>query len=115
MRNIKGFNILLDLHGCPIENLEKVSSLKEIITKAGEKAGFTIIGEKFHQFEPRGVTGIVLLASSHISVHTWPEFNFVAVDIYSCKGKEAAKKSAKYLIEFFKPKNYEIKEVERYR
>ncbi|OGI15341.1 S-adenosylmethionine decarboxylase proenzyme [Candidatus Micrarchaeota archaeon RBG_16_49_10] len=115
MRDLEGYNILLDLYDCPVENLEKVSSLKKILGESATKAGFTVVGRKFHQFKPKGATGIVLLASSHISAHTWPELRFVAIDVYSCKGKDSAKKAVKHLIDFFRPKSYEIREIERFR
>ena len=47
-------------------------------------SGLTVVGDSFHQFEPQGVTGTVLLAESHIAIHTWPEAGFVTVDVYVC-------------------------------
>ena len=47
-------------------------------------SGLTVVGESFYQFEPQGVTGTVLLAESHIAIHTWPEAGFVTVDVYVC-------------------------------
>ena len=51
---------------------------------AARDSGLTVVGESFYQFEPQGVTGTVLLAESHIAIHTWPEAGFVTVDVYVC-------------------------------
>ena len=115
MRKIKGFNILLDLHNCNEKKMNDILTIKEKILEFAESSGFKVVGEKYHLFKPHGFTGILLLASSHVSIHTWPELNFIAIDIYSCKGKYAAKKLSKKLIKFFEPKSFEIKEVIRFR
>ena len=52
---------------------------------AGTASGLNIVGEVFQQFQPQGVTGTVLLAESHLAIHTWPEEGFVTVDVYVCK------------------------------
>jgi len=58
--------------------------LRDLCVDAARKAGLTVVGECFFQFEPQGVTGTVLLAESHIAIHTWPESGFVTVDVYVC-------------------------------
>ena len=115
MTIVKGFHVLADLYNCPAKPLKKATTLRSILIKAAEKAGFNIVGESFHQFEPFGATGIILIANSHISAHTWPELGFVALDIYSCDGKEKAKKATEFLVKAFKPKRNKIKEVKRFR
>ena len=115
MEEIKGFNILLDLHDCDQDKLDNYKEIKENLSAIVKKSDFKIVGEKYHKFKPYGVTGVILLASSHVSVHTWPELGFVAVDIYSCKGFENAKKIADDLIKFFGAKRVESKEIVRFR
>lgn len=112
---MKGYHILVDLQGCPPENLERVASLRKVLLKAAEEAGFTVVGKSFHQFNPGGATGVILLASSHISAHSWPEFSFVALDIYSCSGKAKAKRAAEFLVKAFKPKKVFVRELERFK
>jgi S-adenosylmethionine decarboxylase proenzyme len=58
--------------------------LRALCVTAAEKAGLTVVGDRFFQFEPQGVTGTVLLAESHLAIHTWPEEGFVTVDVYVC-------------------------------
>lgn len=58
--------------------------IKNILNDAATLAGATIIGETFHKFQPVGVTGVVSIAESHICIHTWPEYSYASVDIFSC-------------------------------
>lgn len=82
----RGHHWFLDLVDCQCapELLTDVASLKRLCLAACDNAGMQVVGEVFHQFEPAGVTGVVLLAESHLSVHTWPELRFAAVDVYVC-------------------------------
>lgn len=78
-----GEHALLDIDGA--KRLDEPEFLEELMREAAETAGATIIGSHFHHFgEKQGVTGILLLAESHISVHTWPERDFAAFDIFMC-------------------------------
>jgi S-adenosylmethionine decarboxylase len=81
-----GKHIILDLwvgeQTAPL--LEFLTLWPELLTTAALRSGATIIGQQFHQFEPRGVTGFLLLAESHISVHTFPEEKLATLDIFTC-------------------------------
>ncbi len=61
-----------------------VDPTREIVLRAAKECGATILDDFFHQFQPFGVSGVVLIAESHISVHTWPENGFAAADIFTC-------------------------------
>ena len=65
-------------------NSRRPTALRDLCVSAARDAGLTVVGERFFQFEPQGVTGTVLLAESHIAIHTWPEAGFVTVDVYVC-------------------------------
>ena len=58
--------------------------MRELCRRAVDEAGLAIVGDRFFQFEPHGVTGTVLLAESHLAIHTWPEAGFVTLDVYVC-------------------------------
>ena len=58
--------------------------MRDLCRRAVDESGLTIVGDRFFQFEPQGVTGTVLLAESHLAIHTWPELGFVTVDVYVC-------------------------------
>ena len=80
---------LLDLYGCDVESLKDEGRLKNWLSEAAEAAGATILGSHFHTFGGEGgVTGVLLLAESHISIHTWPEHGFAAVDAFVCGSSE---------------------------
>jgi len=78
-----GDHYLVDYHGCDPEIIQAVEPTQEALLLAATRCGSTIIEYHFHQFSPHGVSGIILIAESHISVHTWPENGFVAVDIFT--------------------------------
>ncbi len=115
MTQMNGYHILADLWGCEPAYLEQESKLREVLLEAAEHGGLHPIGECFHQFNPRGLTGVILLELSHISAHSWPELDFIGIDIYSCGGKSKAKKAMDYILSVLKPKRFEIREMERFR
>src|SRR5207245_10249338 len=73
-------------YDCPADMLALTSAepLRVLCLKAVTDAGLTVVGDRFFQFEPQGVTGTILLAESHLAIHTWPEAAFVTVDVYVC-------------------------------
>ncbi len=79
-----GKHYLIDLHDCDPEIIKSVDPTREIVLRAAKECGATILDVNFHQFQPIGVSGVVLIAESHISVHTWPENGFAAADIFTC-------------------------------
>ena len=87
---MKGFQIVADFHQCACEDalLLQVDSLKALCLSACAQAGLTVVTQAFHQFgdilHPGGATGAVVLAESHLAVHTWPELRAVTLDVYVC-------------------------------
>lgn len=80
-----GLHLLVDLWGAP--RLDDSAHLRQCLRDAAQAAGATLLHEHFHVFTPHGgVTGVLLLAESHISIHTWPEHGFAAVDVFMCAG-----------------------------
>lgn len=79
-----GTHLLLDLNECDAALLDDVDVVRRALLAAADEAGATVVGEVFHKFSPMGVTGILSIAESHISVHTWPEYAYAAVDIFTC-------------------------------
>lgn len=80
-----GKHIIVELHGVRSELLNDPNFLKKVLISAAVKAGATVIGDIFHKFSPYGVTGVVAVKESHISIHTWPEFGYAALDIFTCR------------------------------
>jgi S-adenosylmethionine decarboxylase proenzyme len=81
-----GIHLLGEWFDCPAATPEftRADSLRTLCIEAALEAGLTVVGDSFYQFKPQGVTGTVLLAESHVAVHTWPEAGFVTVDVYVC-------------------------------
>ena len=104
-------HILLDLYDCNFDLINSVEFVESALTKAVEISECKILNKYFHKFSPQGVTGIICVCESHFSIHTWPEHNYVAIDIFCCK--ENTKKSIEYLCEKFKSKKVQIKKIER--
>ncbi len=77
-----GFHLLVDFWGA--EGLNDVSLIEAALRRAAEVTGATVLGVHSHKFSPSGVTGIAVLGESHISIHTWPERQFAAIDIFMC-------------------------------
>ena len=86
---MEGIHLLGEWYGCPADTpeLTQANPLRELCVNAARHAGLTVVVETFFQFEPQGVTGTVLLAESHLAIHTWPEAGFVSVDVYVCNLK----------------------------
>jgi S-adenosylmethionine decarboxylase proenzyme len=79
-----GDHYLIDFCDCDPEVIKSVDPIRKIVLRAAKECGATILENFFHQFEPVGVSGVVMIAESHISIHTWPEEGFAAVDIFTC-------------------------------
>ena len=79
-----GRHLLLELRECNKAVLDDLRYLENALVSAAEEAGATVLGKSFHQFAPQGVSGVVLIAESHLSLHTWPEHAYAAVDIFTC-------------------------------
>lgn len=81
-----GRHLIAEYYGCESSRLDSYDEVRRAMLDAAEHIGATVVGETFHQFTPQGVSGTVVIAESHLSVHTWPERGYVAVDIYTCGG-----------------------------
>lgn len=77
-------HLLVELFGCDTEVLENKILLTELLEKAALAANVTIVQSVFHQYSPQGITGMVIIEESHLSIHTWPEYGYASVDFYTC-------------------------------
>jgi S-adenosylmethionine decarboxylase proenzyme len=88
-----GRHILAEFWECNPERLDDCTHIEQTMLDAARRAEATIITHSFHQFAPQGVSGAVIIAESHLSIHTWPELGYAAVDLFTC-GKELAGEAA---------------------
>ena len=104
---------LLELYRCNYEKLNDESFLRCTLNRAAKFARATVLNLISNKFEPQGVTAIALLAESHISIHTWPESNYSAVDIFTCGQNMLPELASKYLIEALKAEEHNLRIIER--
>ncbi len=81
-----GHHSLFDLHECDRSRLADRESVRTALLEAVRLSGGTVVTDVFHQFSPHGVSGVVVIAESHLTIHTWPERAFAAVDLFTCSG-----------------------------
>ena len=106
-----GKHLLLDLWGVKFDN--SVTTLRKIMKNAIKVSGATMLHIHLHRFgKDQGISGVAVLAESHISVHTWPEIDYVAFDIFMC-GDTRPEASVEYLIKTLKPRKKILKKIKR--
>ena len=84
VNNTVGTHCVLELYGCAGHLLDDEQFVRRTLRQAAVEARSTLLGEVSHRFEPQGVTALALLAESHISIHTWPEHGYAAIDVFTC-------------------------------
>lgn len=92
-----GLHILMEFYDCSPTVLDDEKRLEELMLGAAEKASATIIKSVFHKFSPQGVTGVIVVAESHLAIHTWPENQYAAVDFFTCNDKMDHEKAQLHL------------------
>jgi S-adenosylmethionine decarboxylase len=108
-----GRHLLLELYDCSSEVLNSLESVKTAMVEAAKRAEATVIDAVFHEFNPFGISGVVVIAESHLSIHTWPEYRYAAVDIFSCGDTLKPAEAANYLVEQFGASRASCVEVKR--
>ncbi len=84
MKKSLGRHFLIDLYGCPTEILNDEGLVREIMLGAAGVAEARVVTDVFHRFNPHGLSGVVVVAESHLAIHTWPEHGCASVDVFSC-------------------------------
>jgi len=82
-----GTQYALELNGCSYNELATVEGVEKVMKLAATAIGATILSGHFHQFEPHGVSGVLVISESHFAVHTWPELGYAAIDLFTCGNK----------------------------
>ncbi len=97
--NALGRHLLLELKDCNQEVLNDLDYLRKSLCETAEQIGATVVNEAFHQFSPHGISGVVVIAESHFCIHTWPEYGYAAVDIFTCGNSIEPKQAVDLLID----------------
>ncbi|MFC1974389.1 adenosylmethionine decarboxylase [Chloroflexota bacterium] len=111
--NALGKHLLLELKDCNKEVLNDQDFLRGALLTAAIECGATVLGESFHRFNPHGVSGMVVIAESHLCIHTWPEFGYAAADIFTCGDTVRPERAAEILIEKLGSQSHSIVEIQR--
>ncbi len=108
-----GKHCILELYDCDHFKLNDEAFLRTTVTTAAKLAGATLLNLITHRFEPQGVTGLALLAESHISIHTWPENGYAAVDVFTCGDHTMPERACHVLQQELGAGYYSLKSFER--
>ncbi|MGG6296663.1 adenosylmethionine decarboxylase [Leptolyngbya sp. AN02str] len=103
-----GKHCILELYGCPAHLLNNVRFIEKSLREAAKHAQSTFLKRVSYRFNPHGVTALVLLAESHISVHTWPESGFIAADVFTCGEHTQPERACNYLIAVFEAQKHSL-------
>ena len=87
--------------------------MRETLIQLAREVNATVIGESFHRFQPQGITGILAIAESHICIHTWPEYRYAAVDVFTCGEVAQASKAVELLVQRFRALDHSQLTLER--
>jgi len=113
MSHALGRHILCEVYGCDPGVVDDVNKVEEIMRDAALQAGAEIREVAFHKFSPQGVSGVVVISESHLTVHTWPEYRYAAVDVFTCGEKVDPWVACRYIRDKFKAENMLASELER--
>ncbi len=111
--SVSGITCLLELYDCPPDILDNRELIEKALRNAVDSAQATLLEQVSKQFTPQGVTALGILAESHISIHTWPEHGYAAIDIFTCGNKAMPERACEYLIEAMNAGHHTIKRVKR--
>lgn len=113
MAKALGLHIIADLYGVEADLIDRVEDIRALLEGAVKHANLTKISSHYYQFRPHGATGVVLIAESHISIHTWPEVGIATVDVYTCGDPQQCIDAMDYIIQKLKPTRVDKKVFER--
>ncbi len=108
-----GTHLLIELKDCNPEILKNLEKVRSALVTAAKKAKATVIDLSFREFQPFGISGVVVIAESHLTIHTWPEYSYAAVDIFTCGDHIKSEVAASYIIKVLESKNPSIVEMKR--
>ncbi len=113
MREALGNHILVEFYNCDSERLRSVEYIERVLLRAAEESGAKVVTSNFHQFQPYGVSGVVVIEESHYTIHTWPEHNYAAVDLFYCDPSVDVDRAIDVISEALNSKNYSTMEIKR--
>jgi len=111
---VLGRHLVAELHGCPSNLLIDLDYALKVLREAVEICGATYLGEFHTVFEPGGgISVLVAVAESHLSIHTWPEYHYVALDIFTCGDLADPWKAYEHIVSMYRPERVNVTEIKR--
>ena len=104
---------MLELKDCNRDLLNDLPYIRDSLLHVAKEIGATVIGQSFHQFSPQGVTGVIAIAESHLCIHTWPEYGYAAVDVFTCGEGFKPKDAVDLVVQTLESKDYSVTEMKR--
>ena len=108
-----GHHYIVEASGCDPKIISSVEKVQQILVKAAEVAGTKVWSISVNRFPPKGVSGVIVISESHISIHTWPEYGYGALDFYTCGDDTDPEKAVLYAVEAFGATTSHITEITR--
>ncbi len=108
-----GTHILVELYGCNGRTLERVAYVEDALVRAAHESNAHIVSHFFHEFEPYGVSGVVVIEESHYTIHTWPEHRYAAIDLFFCSETVDAERALEVLRRAFEPEHVDVMLIRR--
>jgi len=108
-----GSQYIIELYQCSSDMLDDVDQLEGLMHEAALAAGATVVQQFFHKFTPQGVSGTIVIAESHLNIHTWPEYGYAAVDIFTCGESLTPRKAMELLQEKLGAQKIKFDEIKR--
>lgn len=108
-----GTHFIVEFFGCDRKQLNSVTFWKKTLSKMASAAGMKILNSHFYKFSPEGITAYLLLATSHISIHTWPEHRYIACDVFSCGREDKTFDAVNYIKENLCHEKTKLRRIKR--
>ncbi|MFC2150267.1 adenosylmethionine decarboxylase [Calditrichota bacterium] len=110
---VLGHQLLVEFFDCSPALLDDANYVREAMLDAAKATGATVVGELIHQFNPYGVSGVIVIAESHFAIHTWPEYCYAAVDLFTCGDEIDPHRGFEVLKKRLEAESFDITAVER--
>ena len=110
---VLGIHLLIELWSCNRKKIDSMNYLERIMVQAAEIAGATVLKTAFQDFNPQGVSGVVVIAESHLTIHTWPEHGYAAVDIFTCGTTVDPWKATGFLRQELEARDMKVRDFQR--
>ncbi len=113
MQHALGYHVLIEFYKCDPRALEDVGRIEKILLRAAKESKAKVVASSFHQFEPFGVSGVIVIEESHYTIHTWPEYGYAAVDLFFCDPKVDVERAIEVIKEELNSQYFTAVEMKR--